>query len=95
MGYLNKEEQRLYQKEWVKNRRKKFLRNCKCIKCGTEKFLQVDHIDPKKKVDHRIWSWREERITKELSKCQILCRSCHQKKTNSDNQFKQKNALAC
>lgn len=55
----------------------------KCIKCGTKKKLQLDHIDPKTKTREmssmHLYSW--ENFIKELSKCQILCFTHHIEKT--------------
>lgn len=59
--------------------------NGPCRECGGSEELEVDHVDPKTKVSHRIWSFRQEKREEELAKCQVLCKSCHQKKTNREN----------
>jgi uncharacterized protein YnzC (UPF0291/DUF896 family) len=46
--------------------------------------LQVDHINNKEKISHRIWSWSEKRRNEELAKCQALCLICHKEKTRSE-----------
>lgn len=56
-----------------------------CATCGSRRRLEVDHVDPAQKVDHRIWSWKKERRTIELAKCQVLCRKCHQNKTRVEH----------
>ena len=76
---------RKYQREWIKSRRTKyFLENGPCVKCGSDKDLQLDHINPETKITHRIWSRSEEFRNKELAKCQILCKDCHRLKSNKD-----------
>lgn len=72
---------RAYQKSWIKNRRDQWIAENGPCKCGSDDRLQVDHIDPKTKTTHRIWSWSEERRKSELLKCQVLCYSCHKKKS--------------
>lgn len=61
-----------------------------CVRCaGTEK-LQFDHIDPKTKSCHKIWTWSKARRDIELAKCQLLCERCHIQKTidNHEHQWK-------
>ena len=43
---------------------------CKCVKCGTDKYLQVHHI----LYDNRLhaWEYEDEHL-------QTLCKSCHDK----------------
>lgn len=84
MPFATKEEQREYQRVWVANRRKKFFEDKFCVRCGSKEKLELDHIDPKQKVSHRIWTWAEDRRQKEIAKCQILCQPCHIDKTNKD-----------
>src|SRR6185437_9581694 len=78
-------ERHAYQLRWIANRRKKyFLTNGPCVKCGSWDNLELDHINPDLKIDHRIWNWSEERRSAELAKCQILCHDCHLSKTHDD-----------
>ncbi len=74
-----------YQKNWVRARRLFFLKDKVCRNCGTEKNLQLDHINRADKISHRIWSWSKERIISEMNKCQILCKNCHRVKTTKEN----------
>lgn len=73
-----REEQREYQRNWVARRRRAYLAGKVCARCGATDDLHVHHRDPKQKVHHAIWSWREERRLDELAKCEVLCRPCHQ-----------------
>ena len=66
-----------------------------CVECGYNKCsfaLHFDHIDKtdKHNLNHNRAiepRWSITRIKKELSKCQILCATCHAEKTviNNDN----------
>lgn len=76
------EEQREYQRKWVRKRRDKWLNdNGPCARCGSWNMLEVDHVNPEDKVSHKVWSWAEDRRNAELSKCQVLCHWCHVRKT--------------
>ncbi len=59
-----------------------FLGN-KCSKCGSIEDLQFDHKDRVKKkfTIGKLWSIGEKEFWKEIKKCQLLCRTCHNKKT--------------
>jgi hypothetical protein len=82
MGYKDKEKQREYQRLWRERRRRDwFDKNGPCIKCHSWENLEIDHIDPKLKTSHRIWSWSEKRRDRELAKCQVLCKVCHAEKS--------------
>lgn len=54
-----------------------------CCKCGSDENLQVDHVDPSKKISHRVFSWCDEKREAELGKCQPLCQQCHINKTRA------------
>jgi 5-methylcytosine-specific restriction endonuclease McrA len=64
-----------------------FLENGPCRHCLSFEDLEVDHIDPKTKVSHNVWTWAEARRVNELSKCQVLCNSCHKIKTAGENRI--------
>ncbi len=85
MGYKNKDQRNKYAREWVAKRRAKYFFNKKCIKCNSTEKLELDHIDPSKKVSHSIFSWNEVKRNIELSKCQILCYNCHKKKSKHEH----------
>lgn len=59
-----------------------------CVRCSkTEEVLVFDHIDPNTKVYNisEICNLSAVKFVLELSKCQLLCRSCHGKKTATEN----------
>jgi 5-methylcytosine-specific restriction endonuclease McrA len=70
-----------YDREWLSKRRKSFFEGKACLHCGSIERLELHHINPKTKEHHAIWSWREERRINELSKCIVLCNSCHKIET--------------
>ena len=74
--------QRDWQNADIKRKRLAWLAlNGPCQKCGSSDNLEVDHIDPAQKVDHKVWTWKRVRRDVELAKCQALCRDCHKKKS--------------
>jgi 5-methylcytosine-specific restriction endonuclease McrA len=94
---MDKTEQRIFrvketarQVAYLKERRKaaKVLLGSKCIMCGTSERLDFDHINPDfKEIEisgaiAKHWAW--DQLVIELKKCQLLCRSCHIKKTTKD-----------
>lgn len=82
MPYKDRVKQLAYQNEWTKRQRTDWLQqNGPCVKCGSWDRLEVDHIDPKMKSTHRIWTWSKARRAIELAKCQVLCYACHLAKT--------------
>lgn len=88
MGYTG-DAKRAYQKEWVAQRRKEGIRYLggHCVVCKTTNNLNVDHVNPKTKISHNIWSWSESRRKKELDKCQLLCETHHKEKTRKNKEY--------
>ena len=86
MPYKDKEKQRECQRSYNSSRRLRFIKEHggKCVKCGSQKRLEFDHIDRTTKTSHTIWSWSEEHIREELKKCQLLCKACHINKTHAE-----------
>ncbi len=83
MSYKNILIQRKYQLDRCNLRRFIWMmENGPCVMCGSWKDIELDHIDPSKKFTHRIWSYSEQKLSKELDKCQALCKNCHKKKTS-------------
>lgn len=67
-----------YQRDWVKNRRKKLLTGMgPCVFCGSTEDIEIHHINPDAKESHKIWSWKEERAKAELKQCIPMCKDCH------------------
>lgn len=82
MPYKDREKQRQFQRNWKQKRRQEWLdQNGPCVQCGSNQDLEVDHKERNAKVDHKVWSWAEDRRNTELAKCQVLCEKCHKKKT--------------
>lgn len=82
---LNLEQWRAKEAAWPRRNRQLWLNeNGPCKECGSHKRLEIDHIDPKNKVHHSIWTWSKVRRKAELNKCQVLCFLCHRLKTNRE-----------
>lgn len=64
----------------AKRRLEWFNANGPCVECGSWDDLELDHKDYKVKWKHAIWSYSQMIRVRELSKCQVLCSSCHKKK---------------
>jgi 5-methylcytosine-specific restriction endonuclease McrA len=84
MPYLDKEKQRECNRRRVIFNRQEFFEGKSCVKCGSAKELELDHVNPREKTSHRIWSWSRKRREEEIVKCQILCKDCHLKKTEEE-----------
>lgn len=82
VAYKNPDEQRDYQRKWIAARRAEYFDGKFCVQCGSAKDLELDHVDPNLKLDHKIWSWTEERRNREIAKCQVLCAECHLARSN-------------
>lgn len=81
MPYKDIRKQREYQRQWMAERRASWIQDKRCNKCNSLENLEIHHIDRSIKVDHRIWSWSEERRLEELAKCIVLCNDCHKIET--------------
>ena len=90
MSYTDPEKQRAYARAWIAKRRRAFFVDKACCLCDSKVSLELDHIDPKTKISHAIWSWRQERREAEIAKCQILCEKCHANKTAAENSARRK-----
>lgn len=86
MPFASDRSQKNYQRDWIRRRRQEFIdANGPCLWCGSDELLEVDHIDSNKKKFRVaiLWSRSEKFRSKELKKCQVLCRCCHYLKTVS------------
>jgi hypothetical protein len=82
MLYKGKQQHAEYQKARQKRLRKAWLaKEGPCICCTSWDNLEVDHIKSKQKVDHHVWLWSTSRREEELKKCQVLCNTCHKRKS--------------
>lgn len=61
----------------------------KCNVCNSIKKLEIDHINPKEKnfSISKQWNITNEKLYSEIDKCQLLCHSCHLKKSKQENSF--------
>jgi 5-methylcytosine-specific restriction endonuclease McrA len=88
MPYKNKAAQSAYQLAWMKRRRDAWISaNGPCLDCSSTDRLEVDHVDAKSKVSHRVWSWSDARRSTELAKCVVRCRDCHVAKTLRNGEY--------
>lgn len=85
MGHKDIEAKREYQRRWMAQRRAEWFEGKSCVDCDSTEELELDHVDPTTKVDHRVWSWTRERREAELIKCVARCRDHHQRKTAEEN----------
>lgn len=96
MVYKDPEVLRIYKNNWSKNRRNKWIasQGNKCAQCGSDKNLEVDHIDKSLKVHNPrvLWGMSDSNPVKiaELANCQVLCHECHLIKTRNEKWVKYK-----
>ena len=75
-----------YHRKYYKDKRRaEFIEALggKCVKCGATERLEIDHIDRELKelnISKNLTLSNTE-VLSELAKCQLLCYSCHKKKT--------------
>jgi hypothetical protein len=92
MSYKNAVEQRAYARNYHLARYYKIRRSwivllgTKCIVCAATDDLQIDHKIPSTKSFSisMLWGLPKEQLLIELAKCQLLCRTCHKKKTATE-----------
>jgi len=87
------EEYNAYHRAWTQKQKDAFYSNKSCQVCGSDERLEIDHIDPEKKIDNNIWNWAIERRLEELSKCRVLCHDCHVQRHVEDGTFKRSGLL--
>ena len=60
----------------------------RCASCGTLNKLEFDHILPEEKefaIGKLLSGGSDEKLYKELDKCQLLCNNCHKDKSKIQN----------
>lgn len=75
----NRERYRTFRKKWIEDL------GGKCVQCGSTDDLEIDHID---RTTKSFDISRENSIPKaaqELTKCQLLCKICHKKKSIAES----------
>ena len=80
--------QREYQRSHWHKRRKELIAALggRCVICGAIEDLEFDHIDPSSKHNAiaDMATASKNKMCVELSKCQLLCKKCHKRKTFHD-----------
>lgn len=76
MPYKDPDQQRRYQRRWMRRRRAEYFDDKRCARCGGTAGLQLRYRDMASKVSHRLWSWSPERRDAELAKCDVICKRC-------------------
>lgn len=89
MPYVDKAKQRAYQNRWTQKRRLDWIdsQGGRCVKCGSQERLEVDHRERSEKEIHtrHLWGMKSSRRVVELLKCWVLCHECHLTKTMEEN----------
>lgn len=88
---MSNEFMRPYLRERWNNRRSASIEKLGgvCVNCGSKEQLEFDHIEPSTKLFtlSSVPFASEIRWQAELSKCQLLCHSCHKEKSSSEGSF--------
>lgn len=68
-----------------------------CRKCGSKERLEFDHVDPaSKSFDVSLFaSMARERVDEEMKKCQLLCFTCHNEKTQGEIESRRRHGTTC
>jgi hypothetical protein len=81
-------DHRTYNRERARRRKADWIEeNGPCRKCGSNKDLEVDHIDPSLKSFSPSFTEGKEKLLTELSKCQVLCHNCHLAKSKANGEL--------
>lgn len=80
-----KEYTRTWQRDRWRRLRAEYLADKFCVRCGSTRELEIDHIDPSTKTTSKFWMMGRARREAELAKCQVLCKPCHIKKTHLED----------
>lgn len=90
---LSREDMRVYITEYRNNLKKKaidFLGG-QCAICGSTEQLEIDHKNREDKsfALSRNWTRAWYKTVAELTKCQLLCVSCHMKKSIKESTIRE------
>ena len=78
MTYKDAGKKRVFQLNWITARKRKYIEQMGCcVFCGSLDNIQIHHLDSSTKWSHRIWSYSQDIVELELSKCIALCGHCH------------------
>lgn len=88
--HRNKEAILEKQKELYYSLRDEIIKNLggKCKVCSSIKDLEFNYIDPLIKIEEA--SKRHMMVRGEWKKCELLCKNCHRKYTNTENKVMRK-----
>lgn len=81
MPHKDPEIRRAYHRNWVRKRKAEWFLGKTCVRCGSVRNLELDHIERLTKVSTSVFSWSAAARDAELAKCQVLCRDCHRQKS--------------
>jgi 5-methylcytosine-specific restriction endonuclease McrA len=73
-------DRRAYLAEYRSARKQRYLEYLggKCVECGSTDDLEFDHVDPQtRSFCVGFNSKSEDQVFQELTKCQLLCHTCH------------------
>lgn len=89
MPFKDPDKRREYFREYYRKKRLEaihMLGGC-CVECGESCDLEFDHIKPidKKFEIAKLMSYKWSEVVEEVKKCQLLCRSCHEDKTERES----------
>lgn len=77
MPFKDTEAKRAYQRQWMRDKREAWFAGKTCFVCDGTESLELHHVDPAQKINHKIWSWADGKRNAELAKCVPVCHTCH------------------
>lgn len=89
---MPREYHREYSKKYYHRKREELIKllGGKCKKCSSTENLHFDHIDPTNRGFKigKLLNYSKEKLMEEVQKCQLLCRKCHDKKSNNEGSYR-------
>ena len=86
MGWTPEANLRRRERYWSRKREAIQILGGQCVWCNSTEDLQLDHINPSTR-EYRFphfYKCGDKVFYEEVNKCQLLCRSCHAKKSVSE-----------